>query len=362
MAGKLNEGDVMEGIFAIALAEMFASPTETINKTNVNTLRRKVDPDLFHKGRFRTVVKKFKAGNPVDDIQVELEMRLKHSSTNMAFGENYEPLYKNSQDVGKISEKIDNLIKYTQTNYRRLIQMTKNQYLKNNQSDNVVVKIIADGIAGESSGGLVKGDLEVEVRMNDDIVLDRALNFSLKSGSKTLANLSPYNGMMDILQRFGAKVDDREMYAATLGGTLAKAKTPAEKKMKVDLIKKLYKEVLTKLKSRQGQPTFKAQAFQLFRDVAFGEDLADVVDIDKTKIKEMTVEHINQLEQETQSFLVNENESGNNLLFKVMPQNKTLFQLRFKNRSGTVNGDFAIKELKFYVEAGDAAYLPKTKA
>ena len=55
--------------------------------------------------------------------------------------------------------------------------------------------------------------------------------------------------MMDILQRFGAKVDDREMYAATLGGTLAKAKTPAEKKMKVDLIKKLYKEVLTKLKS-----------------------------------------------------------------------------------------------------------------
>ena len=247
MAGKLNEGDVMEGIFAIALAEMFASPTETINKTNVNTLRRKVDPDLFHKGRFRTVVKKFKAGNPVDDIQVELEMRLKHSSTNMAFGENYEPLYKNSQDVGKISEKIDNLIKYTQTNYRRLIQMTKNQYLKNKQSDNVVVKIIADGIAGESSGGLVKGDLEVEVRMNDDIVLDRALNFSLKSGSKTLANLSPYNGMLDILRRFGAEPSDPQKYSSTLGGTLAKAKTPAEKKMKVDLIKELYEEVLTNI-------------------------------------------------------------------------------------------------------------------
>ena len=60
---KLNEGDVMEGIFAIALAEMFASPTETINKTSINSLRRKVDPDLFHKGRFKTIVKKFKAGN-----------------------------------------------------------------------------------------------------------------------------------------------------------------------------------------------------------------------------------------------------------------------------------------------------------
>ena len=324
--------------------------TETINKTNVNTLRRKVDPDLFHKGRFRTVVKKFKAGNPVDDIQVELEMRLKHSSTNMAFGENYEPLYKNSQDVGKISEKIDNLIKYTQTNYRRLVQMTKNQYLKNNQSDNVVVKIIADGIAGESSGGLVKGDLEVEVRMNDDIVLDRSLNFSLKSGSKTLANLSPYNGMLDILRRFGAEPSDPQKYSSTLGGTLAKAKTPAEKKMKVDLIKELYEEVLNNIQRESKDPQFKGQAFKLFRDVeTFGEDLADVVD-DKTKIKEMTVDYINQLEQETQSFLVQK--IGDNLKFKLQPQNKELFQFRFKNRSGTVNGDFTIKELKFYVEAG----------
>ena len=96
-----------------------------------------------------------------------------------------------------------------------------NQAAWQEQAKEKLAEVIADGIAGESSGGLVKGDLEVEVRMNDDIVLDRALNFSLKSGSKTLANLSPYNGMMDILQRFGAKVDDREMYAATLGGSLA---------------------------------------------------------------------------------------------------------------------------------------------
>jgi len=33
-----------------------------------------------------------------------------------------------------------------------------------------------------------------------------------------------------------------------------------------------------------------------------------------------------------------------------------LFQLRFKNRSSEVNGQFDIKELKFYVEAGKAAY------
>mgnify|MGYP001157170301 FL=1 len=356
---KLNEGDVMEGIFAIALAEMFASPTETINKTSINSLRRKVDPDLFHKGRFKTIVKKFKAGKPQDNIQVELEMRLKHSSTNMAFGPAYEPLYKNSQDIGSIGIKIDNLIKFTQTNYKRLIQMTKKKYLENNQSDEVLIRIIADGIAGESSGGLVKGDLEVEVRMNDDIVLDRALNFSLKSGSKTLANLSPYNGMIDILRRFGAEPADPQKYSTTLGNTLKTAKTPAEKKMKVDLIKELYKEVLTNIQRESKDPQFKGQAFKLFKDAAFGEDLADVVDIDKTKIKEMTVEHINQLEADTQSFLVQK--VGDNLKFKLQPQNKELFQFRFKNRSGNINGEFTIKELKFYIEAGAAAYLPKQK-
>ena len=73
----------------------------------------------------------------------------------------------------------------------------------------------------------------------------------------------------------------------------------------------------------------------------------------------MTVEHINQLEQETQSFLVQK--TGDNLKFKLQPQNKELFQFRFKNRSGTINGEFQIKELKFYIEAGAAAYVPQKK-
>ena len=50
---------------------------------------------------------------------------------------------------------------------------------------------------------------------------------------------------------------------------------------------------------------------------------------------------------------------ADNLKFKIMPQNKELFQLRFKNRSATINGEFKIKELKFYIEAGPAAYIPK---
>ena len=54
--------------------------------------------------------------------------------------------------------------------------------MKNNQSDEVVVDIIADGQEGEQSGGLVKGDIMVKINMNGDNVIDEPMNFSLKSG------------------------------------------------------------------------------------------------------------------------------------------------------------------------------------
>ena len=47
--------------------------------------------------------------------------------------------------------------------------------------------------------------------------------------------------------------------------------------------------------------------------------------------------------------------SGNNLKFLV--KNKELFQMRFKKRAEELSAnDYAIKELKFYIEAGPAAY------
>jgi len=237
---KLNEGDVMEGVFAICLAELFANGT--INKSNVNRWRRQIDPGIFKNGRSEIVVREFKDGRPQDQIKVTLIIRLKYESTNMAFGPNYAPLYEKSSDVGNIDRKIDNLITFTKTHYQDLIKRTKDSYLKNNKSDTVDIVINADGIAGESSGGDIKGDLEVSVTMNGKKQLDRTLSFSLKSGSKTLANLSPFNGMMDIVKRFGVSLPNETKYRKILGEQLAQARTPLEKKLKVDTIKELYKE------------------------------------------------------------------------------------------------------------------------
>jgi len=349
---KLNEGDVMEGVFAIALAQLFAY--DRIDKGKLNQIRAQIEPKMFQTGRYETIVRRFSEGNPKDNIEVKLIVRLKYQSTMDAFGPNFEIMLEKASDVGNIGRKIDTLISYTNSKYRAKIKRIRDAYLKNNESDDVAITITADGIAGETSGGEVKGDLDVDVVINDKTYLDERLNFSMKSGSKTLANLSPFNGMMDILRRFNIQLKDEEKYRKLLGEVLATARTPQEKKLKVQTIKELYSDVKKGLASLSSTPQLKQAAFQLFRDVTFGTDLAEVVDVDKTKVKEITLDGINKLEEETTS--VEAVMVGDNIKFRLNPSNEVLFQLRFKNRSSSVNGEFNIKELKFYVEAGKAAY------
>jgi hypothetical protein len=348
---KLNEGDVIEGIFSIAIAQLFAFGR--IDKSKLNSLRTKIDPGMFSTGKFTTTVREYVDGNPKDKIKVTLTVRLKPASVSGAFGPNYEPLYKSSRDVGNIDQKINQLITQTNTNYSKRIETIKNNFLKNNQSDTVDIEIVADGIAGESSGGTIKGDIEVKVTINGKESMDDKLSFSLKSGSKTLANLSPFNGMMDIVSRFGVSLKERKKYQEVLGKTLASAKTSAEKRMKVELIEELYSEIKKELRLKSGTSKFSNAAYQLFKDSAFGSDLAEVVDINKTKIKEMNVKTINDLQQSGEKITCSI--SGNNLKFLV--KNKELFQMRFKKRAEEVaKNEYTIKELKFYIEAGPAAY------
>lgn len=348
---KLNEGDVIEGIFSIAIAQLFAYGE--INKSKLNSLRTKIDPAIFSSGRFTTTVREYTDGKPEDKIKVVLTVRLKPASVSGAFGLNYELLYKSSRDIGNIDQKINQLVSQMNTNYAKRIETIKNNFLKNNKSDNVDIAIIADGIAGESSGGAIKGDIDVKVTINGIESMNDKLSFSLKSGSKTLANLSPFNGMMDVVSRFGVSLKDKKKYQEALGRTLVSARTSEEKRMKVKLIEELYSEIKNELKTKSGTPRFSNAAYQLFKDSAFGSDLAEVVDINKTKIKEMNIKTIEELQKSGEKIVCVI--SGNNLKFLV--KNKELFQMRFKKRAEELSAnDYAIKELKFYIEAGPAAY------
>ena len=188
MAG-LNEGDVMEGIFSIGIADMFAYGTA--NKTRINSIRAQIDTKMFQTGTYDYVVydkNQQLKGFPADHVTIRLKMRLKHGSTQWAYGDDWAIDYNNIGDIGNIDSKINQIVGIINgPNYVNMIQTAKNNWLKNNTSDKVVVDIIADGIAGEQSGGNVKGDIMVNIQMNDDQILSEEMIFSLKSCSNTVA-------------------------------------------------------------------------------------------------------------------------------------------------------------------------------
>ena len=356
---KLNEGDVMEGIFSIGLADIFAN--NRASKSHINSVRSKIDTNLFRTESFKHQFKKFKDGKDPDDVTVNITMRLKHGSTQDAYGPNWELQYERSGDIGNLDQKIQQIVTTLNTNYARKIRNVKDRWLQNNQVDTVVVDITADGIAGESSGGLIKGDIMVNATMNGDQVLNEPMSFSMKSGSSTLANLSPYNGMLDVIARFGATLPNAERYRTTLGDTLKSARTQYQKREKARLIESLYQETMESLDraAAANAQLFKRATFQLFRDVAFGTDLADIIDVDKTKIKESTPEYINELEQRCTSIDLRNAGENRKFFMNGTGLRKELFGFRFKKRVSEINGEFKIKELKFYVIGGLGSYLPR---
>ena len=52
---KLNEGDVMEGIFSIGLADIFAN--NKAHKSHINSVRGKIDSKLFQTQSFKYMFK-----------------------------------------------------------------------------------------------------------------------------------------------------------------------------------------------------------------------------------------------------------------------------------------------------------------
>ena len=96
-----------------------------------------------------------------------------------------------------------------------------------------------------------------------------------------------------------------------------------------------------------------------------GTDLADVIDVDKTKIKEMTLDRINELESTTGNIRVAQDAAAlQGRKFYMTGANAPkgeLMSFRFKKRIVGSGDDIKIKELKFYIMSGTGAYLPKQK-
>lgn len=349
---KLNEGDVIEGIFAIAVALYIAHGK--VDKGKLNSIRTKIDTKIFNEGRFKyTILKEQtmrRAPKPADVFSVILEMRLKPKSVQGAFDKEFEILYKSSRDIGKIDAKIDQLIKSFngQVGFSRKISTAINLFLENNVSDNVTFTVVADGIAGESSGGQIKGDVVIEifgVSGSKKQKIFSMIPFSLKSDSSTVANLAPYRGMLDLAKALKIKWDAEKKYER-----LSRAFNGSEEqKIKFQLIGKMYQELQKKIIEQSKSATFTKDAMNLLGESIFGSDLADVVDVRSGSIKELSVQQFNILKT---NIKLGAQVSGNNVVFFDVKTKIPIFKIRTKLREGA-------NEAKFYLELGNGIYDKK---
>jgi hypothetical protein len=220
-------------------------------------------------------------------------------------------------------------------------------FLDNNSGEIVTFKVIADGIEGESSGGEVKGDVNLEVyaikKGTTKKLISGSLPFSLKSESVTVANLSPYRGMLDIAEAVGIKWDGKEKFIRLSKPFVG----PIEQKAKFQLIKQMYDELVDLMITESKKSSFSDKAYDFLDKSIFGSDLADVVDVQTGKVKEITREYFTQLKKNVK--LVSKL-NGNNLVFVDKNTETPIFQIRTKLRPPPAN------EAKFYLEVGKGIY------
>jgi hypothetical protein len=347
---KLNEGDVIEGIFTIALCLYLAYGK--VEKRELNRIRTKIDTKMFSTGRFKyTVVENHmrqKGNNPPDFFNVFMEMRLKPESVQGAFDKEYEVLYKKSSDIGKLDKKINQLIAaFEKASFAMKAKGAVDYFLDNNTGEIVTFKVIADGIEGESSGGEVKGDITLEVyavkKGTTKKLISGSLPFSLKSESVTVANLSPYRGMLDIAEAVGIKWNAKEKFIRLSKPFIG----PTEQKAKFELIKQMYDELVDLIITESKKTSFSDKAYNFLEKNIFGSDLADVVDVQSGTVKEITKDYFTQLKKNVHLVA---KLKGNNLVFMDKKTESPIFQIRTKLRPPPAN------EAKFYLEVGKGIY------
>ena len=357
---SLNEGDIVEGIFAIVVALNIAE--DTVRPEMVERWRRRIEPALYRKERQIEVISDYSNLETKDRIKVVLEMRLKSPKTVAgSFGNEYSSI----NDVPSIARKQAALIQQIEgSSALKRIRQFKEEILSNGRRDAVVFTVIADGLAGETSGGNLKGDVMIRVQSSEsasgdleDIVGSETqeIAFSLKSDSKTVANMSVYRGLISLAEAWGIHdfLENVELYARVLD-------RQADKKEKAKLIAAMFADFAERLDAMDKTPEFSKRVIEFISGSIFGDDLADVVDITGSGIKEVTMQGFAKLIEQGLTFdvVIGRQKNGNPVIHFYQTGNQSasgkLFHLRTKIR---VDENGNLKEAKLYPELGPMAYL-----
>lgn len=357
---KPNEGDIIEGIFVLALALYIADGK--IDKSKLNRLRTRIEPAKFNSGAVTVVVaddvERRHGKNPPDLFDVIAVIRLKASVTSVGFGKEYrQKYYEKHRDYGDLDAKINQIVAAVgSARFTREVDAHVDRFLRNNKRERAVFEVTADGIAGESSGGNIKGDVNLAVyaesRGKRTLVRGGRVAFSLKSNSATVANLSPYEGMLAIAEHMGIRWDAAERYAALKGI----ARTPAEKKQKFRYIRAMYADLISEIKSAAKKPDFTQRMLRFLADNIFGKDMATVVDVRENTVKEITPVMFKEMEQYAKLEVRDHSgaNKGGNVVFHDRTTGEDIFQLRLRAEEARNFG-------KFYLEVKPGVYAKAPK-
>jgi len=225
---------------------------------------------------------------PSDKVQCELNVTLKADETLRAFGDNFRAL--NGGDFGKIATKMERLISSRGTFFFKKLINAKNKFLKNNRQDEVVYQVVADGIAGESSGGNIKADITIKIIANGREIVKDQIDFSLKSDSVTVENRGMASGMEKLYEMFSRNLSSQDKRSADVCIEAIRQDARGRTIRRNPVI------TLYRLIRDNGLPNGTQMSDELwdwFLSATFGDDKAQVVDIGERRIKELEPGRIN---------------------------------------------------------------------
>ena len=285
--------------------------------------------------------------SPPDLINVNLSVRLKASEVEEAYGRNYEGMPPGT-DYGRLESKITQLIESRASMFFRKLIVAKNRFLKNNKTDTVQYQVIADGVAGESTGGNIKADVIIRITANNRSLLNETINFSLKSESSTVENVGLIRGVQELYNMFSSSLRGQ---AARDAQVLVQQLTSSRRVNRTALTA-FFNLISDNLPSGT---SLTSQYFQYFKTKAFGSDKSQVINITRRGLEEMNMGYIEYLEKFGASgrpllLEVRATEGDIRFVGSNIAGEDFLFKIRLKREHGEIK--------KMMIETGNLAHPP----
>ncbi len=406
-----NLGETMEGIFAIAIALHMAYGR--VDKGMLNTIRRSldlssgrakhtIDPNIANDNIYNV------EADAQDKISVKVEIRLRPSKIQGMFGSNIAANPKADAYIDALVNRVPDL-RIVKKIHEFMIEV-----LTNHKKDEIEFTVVADGVSTSSSKNTLKGDVQLKISATSKTDIPKDLRepivFSLKSGEastkSTVSNMGifvglfrlcktfnlrfieglegvedfpdRYSKMQDLVYQHPDKIPDEDHFIHYVkkymtiqdryyaGG--GEGDTDADKKayqardelehLKVT-IKRFIRAMTDEIRMRDSEVftadprarVFTMKCLEFLRKQIFGQDMARVISIKGSDVKEIDTADFDAM-KDTYVINLQTDESGTMRFYGIDINNEKtlLFQIRPRLEYNLKNGN---KVQTLMVEVGD---------